>query len=456
MAGIGFELRRLIQRDSLLSLVRAYAYAGIISSGPWVLSIVGMVAIGILGALNRTAGEAMVQFQVTVTWTIAISLILTGFFQLAFTRFVADRLFEHRADIVAPNYHAVLLTVTVIATVLSGLAAVTLFPMQTVAYRVLLVAAFVVACDIWIATVFLSGLKHYRSIVALYLLGYGTTVTVSVSLGEHGVEGLLAGFVIGQVLLFSSMHLIILRNFVTPQAMSFEFFERRYRYPSLIWIGFLFNFGAWIDKLIFWFWPPTSQVVIGPLRASVIYDLPVFLAYLSIIPGMAVFLVRIETDFVDHYDGFFDAVRNGGSLERIERHRNGMIETVRGGIFEILKIQAIATLLLFFAGERLLSALTMSDLYLPLLHVQTVAAGLQVLFLSILTVYFYLDKRKVVLMLTALFVVGNATLTSVSLWLGPVYYGYGFAASLLICVVVGFKALERSFSRLEYSTFMLQ
>ena len=38
MAGIGFELRKLLRKDSLLGLVQAYAYAGVIGSGPWVLS----------------------------------------------------------------------------------------------------------------------------------------------------------------------------------------------------------------------------------------------------------------------------------------------------------------------------------------------------------------------------------------------------------------------------------
>jgi uncharacterized membrane protein len=33
MAGIGFELRKLLQRESYFALVRAYAYAGLISSG---------------------------------------------------------------------------------------------------------------------------------------------------------------------------------------------------------------------------------------------------------------------------------------------------------------------------------------------------------------------------------------------------------------------------------------
>jgi len=456
MAGIGFELRKLLQKDTLFSLLRAYAYAGVISSGPWVLSILGMLVIGFLSFSVVVPDVLVTQFQVTVTHLIAWSLILTGFVQLAFTRFVADRLFERRADIVVANYHGLLLGVTAASGGLGLLAVLLLFDDTSVAYRLLALAGFVTLSAIWIATVFLSGVKQYRAIVLLYALGYGIAVAGALALRPWGLEGLMAGFVAGQAVLFAGMHAIIVRNFPSHRGVSWEMLQPRLRYPTLMWIGFFYNLGAWADKLMFWWWPPTSQHVIGPLRASVIYDLPVFLAYLSIIPGMAVFLVRIETDFVEHYDGFYSAVRGGGSLERIERHRNGMVETVRNGIFEIIKIQAIAILLLFVVGERLFAWLGISPLYLPLLYVQTIAAGLQVIFLSILTVYFYLDRRRVVLALTGAFVLGNVALTALSLALGPPFYGYGFALSLLIVVVAGFVALERSFSRLEYATFMLQ
>ncbi len=42
MAGIGFELRRILRRESFVNLLGAYGLAGIISSGgPWVLSVLG-------------------------------------------------------------------------------------------------------------------------------------------------------------------------------------------------------------------------------------------------------------------------------------------------------------------------------------------------------------------------------------------------------------------------------
>ena len=50
MAGIGFELRRMLRKNTLLGLLQAYAYASVIGSGPWVFSIVGILLVGIFSA----------------------------------------------------------------------------------------------------------------------------------------------------------------------------------------------------------------------------------------------------------------------------------------------------------------------------------------------------------------------------------------------------------------------
>ena len=80
----------------------ADGYAGLISSGPWVLSILGVMGIGIF-SVNRVASVAVRQFLVSVTYLMAASLILTGFLQLMFTRFIADRLFAKEDEAVLPN-----------------------------------------------------------------------------------------------------------------------------------------------------------------------------------------------------------------------------------------------------------------------------------------------------------------------------------------------------------------
>ncbi|HEV2610360.1 MAG TPA: exopolysaccharide Pel transporter PelG [Noviherbaspirillum sp.] len=456
MAGIGFELRKILKRDNLVSLVQAYGFAAVISSGPWLLSIFGILVIGMLNYSLTVPNRFIEEFQVSVTYLIAFSLILSGAFQLAFTRFTADRLFEKRRHLIGPAFYGVTLVLTLVSGACGLLFTLFLFPEQSVLFRLLFLAAFVVLCNIWIATIFLSGMKRYKQIVWLYFLGYAVTVLAAQLLRRWQLEGLMAGFLVGQSFLLFGMMVLIARDFPAQKLMSFDFFSGRYLYPSLMLIGVLYNLAVWVDKFIFWFTTETSQAIIGPLRASVIYDMPVFLAYVSIIPGMAIFLLRLETDFVEEYDGFYYAVRTGGSLETIERYRNGMVATVRLGIFEIVKVQAMASLILLIAGEQLLTWMGISTLYLPLLYVDVIGAGLQVVLLGILNVFFYLDKRRIVLWLCLAFVVLNLLFTWVSILLGPAFYGYGFAVSLLVVVVGSFVLLSRKLAVLEYETFMLQ
>jgi uncharacterized membrane protein len=455
MAGIGFELRKILRKDTLFGALRAYSYAGIISSGSWILSIVGILLIGILGLPFVIPGVQVTQFQVSVTYLIALSLVLTGPLQLAFTRFTSDRLFENRPDLVFSNFHSATLVTTVSSALIGLLLAFFAFPEQSVAYRLLMVAAFVVISNIWITVILLSGMKQYKQIVWTFLLGYAATVGIALYLASWGLEGLILGFLMGQILLLAGLILPVYRTFSSPVFMSFELFQRRNLFPSLLLIGFFYNLGIWVDKFMFWY-SETGQQVIGPLHASVIYDIPIFLAYLGILPGMAVFLVRIETDFVEFYNAFYNAVREGSSLDHIERMRNMMVRSIRVGIYEIIKIQAIAIVLLFALGGVILRSLNISELYLPLLYVDIIAASLQVVFLGILNIFFYLDRRREVLLLTVLFVLLNGVLTSLTLYLGPSYYGYGFAGALLIIVLVGIYLLDQKLDSLEYETYMLQ
>ena len=456
MAGIGFEIKKILRRDSYLSLFTAYAYAGIIGSGPWVLSILGVLIIGLMSLGVVLPHVLITQFQVTVTHLIAMSLIFTGFLQLSFTRYIADRLFEKDIDIILPNFIGALFVTTLMAGIIGILLALFAFPQQGPVYRILLIANFVVLCNIWIATIFLSGMKNYKTILVLYTVGYSLAVIGAIVLRGGGLNGLLIGILFGHFVLLSGMVLLIIRSYPSNRFIEFDFLRRKRMFTSLIWTGFFFNLGVWIDKYLFWYAPTTGESVIGVFHASLIYDLPIFLAYLSIIPGMAVFLVRMETDFVEYYQKFYDAVRDGGTLGYIEEMRDEMVSTARQGIFEIIKIQAIAVLIVFVAAPSLLKLIGISQFYLSLLYVDVVAAGLQVVFLGVLNVLFYLDKRIIALIMTALFVVLNLIFSLISLYLGATWYGYGFAISLLISVIVGLYWLDKKLAVLEYETFMLQ
>jgi uncharacterized membrane protein len=455
MAGIGFELRKILKHETLFGVARAYAYAGLISSGPLILSIFGILIIGVMSLAFVIPKYAIVQFQVSVTYLISLSLILTGPLQLSFTRFISDRLFEKRDDLVLSNYNGVVLVSTIAAGLVGVVAMLLGFRSEPLAYRVLMVAGFVVVSNIWIAVIFLSSVKQYRQILLVFLIGYGSTVAFALMLNRHGLAGLLGGFVAGHLVLLAGLSGLIYRNYRSGRLISFEVFDRRFAYPTLALVGLLFNLGVWLDKFMFWYAPGTGAPVIGPLHASVIYDIPVFIAYVCVMPGMATFLVRIEADFVEYYDAFYDAVRSGATLRHINDMRDMMVGSVRAGLYEIIKIQVVVLLLIFAFGQNILQALHISPLYMPLLTVDVISASLQVVLLGLLNVFFYLDARRTVLKLCVAFVVLNGALTWITLQMSPNAYGYGFALALLILVVGAVLTLDRKFAKLEYETYML-
>ena len=238
--------------------------------------------------------------------------------------------------------------------------------------------------------------------------------------------------------------------------MKLDFFMKSNFYWSLAIAGLAYNLGSWIDKFIFWYHPLTGNEVIGKLHASVVYDIPIFLAYLSILPGMAIFFYRLEVDFAQKYDLYYDAVRNGGTLGMIRRYKNEMTSVIRHAIHEIIIIQGILDIFLFLTVDKVFDILKIPQLYLGLLYILTIGALLQLAFMSVLAILYYLDRKIVAMWLSISFFVLNAVLTWTSIYMGPAMFGYGYTVSLLIVFTASLVVVRNELDRLDYETFMLQ
>ncbi|MFK7861633.1 MAG: exopolysaccharide Pel transporter PelG [Granulosicoccus sp.] len=453
MAGIGFELRKYLEQDTFSGTLKAYGFAGLISAGPWVLSIIGVMLIGTIALMNDVGTLQIRQFTTSVTWIMGTSLVLTGLLQLVFTRFIADRLYEKRLDLINANLFGALTITTAFSAGIGLVLAITLFD-ESFIYEMLLASNFVALANVWIVVIFVAGMKRFKLILMAFAIAYTSTVVFSVWLMPYGLNGLLMGLLLGHALLLFLMLSAVIPEYPVHLSVRFDFLKRSQIFPGLIAVGFFYNFGIWVDKLIFWLAPATSEHVIGPLSNSVIYDVPIFLAYLSIIPGMAVFLLRIETDFVQAYDGFFAAVKGNAGLSEIESLGNQMVLSVREGIFQIVRIQGATILILYLMGPTITTWLGISAQYVQLYYINLVGVGAQVLMLAVLNVLFYLDKRSEALIITATLLFSNSAFTWISLELGPRYYGDGFGLSMALTAIVSLVILSRELDNIESQTFM--
>jgi uncharacterized membrane protein len=455
MAGVGFSLKALQSDGSYWRLIQRYGAAGLISSGPWLLSISTLLLLGVVGKhLSFVPGDFQ-RFQVSVTWLFASSLLWTGPWQLMFTRFTADREFLAEHGEIVPNLIGALALCGMASAALAG-ACWGLFSAESLAFKVALSGAFVVLCQVWLVVIVLNGVRAHGSVLGCFCAGYAVTFGACMLMAQYGAAGLIAGFAIGQATLLFVALSVLYERLPSVREISFRFAERRALMPELGLIGLLYNLGVWIDKLIFWLNPATSRSVVGPLCASEVYDLPIFLAYLTSVPAMAVFLVRVETDFAEHHAAFYAAVRDGAPLLRLEALRDELTSAARRGIADILRVQGIALLISCASGRALLRAFGISELHLPLFYIDATGVALQVVLLAVTSMFFYLDRRGAVLFLTGLLVVSNGTLTWLTQWLGPEFYGYGFACATGLTSLLGVLKLDRSFTHLVRDTFMLQ
>jgi len=466
MAGIGFELRQILKEKSLTSVLKTFGYSAILSSGPWVISMIIILAIGLSNIYlfkNGEPNDIMLKASVTYVSALALSSVFTGFLQLPFTRFIADRMYEQRYYLVLPNFLGILITIISTGFFLALALALFIFDTQSNLFILLYIALFVVLSCVWIANILAASLKLYKHVIIFYLLGYMAIYVCSIFLREYEIIGLLVSFIIGNSVLFILLFLGIVYYYPSfnknnKKFIRFDMFKQNFGkfYWKLAWSGMLYNIAIWIDKVIFWFTPIIGYMVIDKLHASMVYDFPIFLAYLSIIPGMAIFFFRLEVDFAKAYDDFYRAINKHGTLGQIKRHKQSMIDAVKRSIQEILFVQGIFNIFLFLSAEKLFELLLLPKLYLPLFYVDVIGVQLQLGFMSILAYLYYLDRQKEALYYTLFFVLINALLTWISIQLGPYFYGYGYSITLLILFVASIATLNRILQELDYETFMLQ
>ena len=148
-------------------------------------------------------------------------------------------------------------------------------------------------------------------------------------------------------------------------------------------------------------------------------------------------------------------MRSTSSMSRTLRTTSSLAPASRTGPTPSVLV-GLTVLLLFLGAPMLLDRLGISQHYLPLFYVDLIGVSVQVVFMALLNVFFYLDKRRIALELCLLFVLLNTVLTLVTLYLGPTFFGYGFTVSLIVCVLAGLVRLNGALQKLEYSTFMLE
>ncbi|HEU5282168.1 MAG TPA: exopolysaccharide Pel transporter PelG [Gammaproteobacteria bacterium] len=456
MAGIGFELKKFLSKESYLGTLGAYGFAGLVCSGPWLLSIATILMLSFIANWAKLSPEISRSFQVMVVYIIAGSLILTSVLQHTFTRYIANLCYLSKQSKIIPSLNSVYLVLIVVAAMVCTLLVNLLTPSLPMPTKCLMVSSFIVISLIWISTSLLSAILAYKTILFAFLSNFIVAIAISMHTYQDGLQGLLFSFLCGQFVLLMVLIYTIYHEFPTNQLIDFNFFKLKGVSKMLIFTGLFYNLAIWVDKFIFWYSPVTGLPVIGHLHASLVYDFPIFFAYLLSIPGMTVFLLNLETNYTDAHQRFFHSICGDSTLDEIQHDYIDLIDAGRLSILSSIKAQSLMLFIFLIVGSLIFIKCQLPLIYLPITLVCLLASSLNVVLWSTLDIIFYLDRVKEALIVTAVFTFSNALFTWVSIQLGMFYYGFGLVASLLLSITLGFLLLNKAGKHLQYETYMVK
>jgi uncharacterized membrane protein len=452
MAGIGFVLRRLARRDTLGSKLHGYVHGAFVACGPWLSTVLALGSVELLG--RRIVGpEELARFSVVVIYNFCFSLVLAGPIVMVITRLLSDDIRARRVEGVPGMLIGALTllwaTQALVAVPFYGFA-VDLAPLE----RVVSVIGFLLIGGIWLVAVFLSALKSFGTISLAFVLGMAAAFGAAALLVEpFGGLGAATGFSGGLALIFFILVARVFAEYPYPVARPFSFLSGFATYWEFAVVGLVYNAAIWADKWVMWL-SPGGTTVAGAMPVYPAYDGAMFLAYLSIVPAMAVFVVVIETRFFEVYLRFYDDIGNHATLEEIHRNHALLSRTLRENIRNITILQIAVCYLTILVAPSLIDIARGGYEMVPIFRFGTIGAAFHALLLFTMVTMSYFDLRRELLVVSVAFLVLNTGLTLVTLRLGPDFYGYGYFLACLLSAILAYAVSAFTVTRLPYVTFV--
>lgn len=453
MAGIGFQLRRILARDDYTSTAKAYLYATVLSAGPWLSPVVCLVGLGIFYYLV-VSYESMTMVRITIIYTYIFSFIFTGSFQVLETRYLSDIIYQGKKEACIPAFVSIFILILPISLFMAT--GFYYFVDMSILYRLIAVSLYTILCGIWLGMNFLSALKDYAAIFCSFFIGALVSFLGAIGLGRVlGIEGFLLGFTIGQFITFVMFLGKILSEFSGSYRFSTDIFRHIKIYPELLVTGLAFNMAIWVDKFIFWL-PETGVRIHSLFYSCGYYEGSTLLAFLTVIPSFAIFLIRVETGFYEKWRLFYATLLYRRPLALIQKSKREMIDSLRNGILDLVKIQAPISMCFLIFAPQIMGFLRLSPVALFIFRIAVIGAFLQAFLMMSLIILYYFDFRKSVMQVTLVYLVAHLFLSYVTHEAGIRYFGYGYFFANLLCLSYAYTILSKKLDNLEYITFAFQ
>jgi len=455
MAGIGFELKKLYkQGGGITRTVGAMGYSTMTAVGSTLLIVGALIVTSLLMSYWGVGEYEKNLFAGCVLYCFVFSLILTSVFDTVLSRYVSDCIFSDQEQKLLPAVQGATAIFAVIFGLVGGVFGAMLYFIGDLdAYYVLMVYLLLMGVGLTFGiSVFVTAIKAYRRITFSYLFGSllilltgaACRFALHMPIGHSMITGFAAGFLSIAVQLYFFLHLAFPRG----DKSYFSFFRSVRANKLLLLSGLFYSLGLYAHNAVFWLDSDLQVIVARIIHCAPAYDMASFVAMLTSVTSMVVFVVRVETSFYREYKGYCESVI-GNNLKNIELSREKMSRTLVNEVYFIGEFQIIITIVLMCVGITFLPALGISGVTLDIYPI--LALGYYAVFIMHLLMIFlyYFDDQRGAAFVGFIFFALTLICTLISQRMGIAYYGLGLVVSGVIGWSVAFIRLRRVMHRVD-------
>lgn len=450
MAGIGFELNKMAKRDDLMGLAGAYLHSAFAIAGPWLFTVLALAFTTYL--YGGSDGTELMNFRGVIVYNFSISLALSAPVYFIITRYLADQIHVKNVTSVPT-----VMLESMILVFLFNLAAAVFFygfyfkmPLEL---RLAGFANMFLISGVWLLSVYLTALKDFSAVTWTFIVGMTVAVIAAEWLSKYNAAGMVAGYDAGLALIVFVLSARIFSEY--PYHLTTEFAIKPFwkKYWELAVGGFCYNAALWVDKWIMWFAPEAVQLD-TKMRFYPDYDSAMFMAAMTIMPSIALFVFSIETNFFHHYRRFYGNILAHASLRRIRQFHSKIIESIVEGTRNILVIQGVLAFLFIVLAPTIFKHLNMMFMQLGMFRLGVLGSFFQVLVLFSTIILSYFDCRRHNMWIFVFYLASNIILTLIFMQQGIAYYGYGFFLASALTFFVAASILASHVRKLPYHAFI--
>lgn len=448
MAGIGFELKRLFKKEGVFSTVFAGIHATAVTIGPTLIVIIALNIMYMLPPYIEMAYRDREVLSSTILYVFIFSLILASPINIILSRYMADKIYEEEYSTIFTSVETGGILIAICVAVLGipfGCAMYFIgdLPLYYVFVSYLFFAG--LSFTFYYMT-FITVLKEYGKITYSFLGSLLTGILVVIALvylfDVAIVDAILFGLTISFALIAMLLLVFIKKTFRTHSNNFKELFQYIKKDKWLIMANMFYIWGLYIHNFVFWFLSDYKIIVVNVFISAPDYDMATYLAMLSNISILVIFVVNVETKFHTAYKAYCESII-GAAGKDIRRAKQKMIETLRKETIYIVQLQIIVNIIVYIAALVVLPKIGIEGVILSMYPVLSVGYMILYLVQCLMIYLFYLDDARGAAFVGAVFLIGTFLGSLVTVDMPPVLAGLGvvFGASC------GFTA---AFFRIRY------